>query len=94
MKMDNKRFETLKDAVNTYRKAFPDYSPNYAKDFERSRRWGYFWAAKRDLTMDDSHPIQQRTNRLVQYDASFDLSDLDDDHIDTALRKIMAEPAE
>ena len=96
MKMDNKRYQILKDAINKMRCKFPDYNPSYVKDPDRARRWGYFFAARFELRQDDTHPVfsVMGRERTVERNPNYDDADLDDEHIDTALRQIFAESPE
>lgn len=93
MKMDQERFEKLKNAINAYRKECPNLNPRYVHDFEKSRRWKYFSLVQFDLMNDDNHPAfaQDYKKRVVSYDPQISFDDLSDEHIDTALRNIMAE---
>lgn len=100
MKMSEQTYNKLRDAINQYRKEYPEVKVPYVKNHDEAQRWHYYFVAKFDLEQDNSHPVftQYGRPRIVAHDPNFrdqfEAENLNDEHIDTALRKIMSEPAE
>jgi hypothetical protein len=59
---------------------------------EKRMRWDLFWVVMRNITQDDTHPyyLNGQWTRFYPYQADFNIyaDGVNDDHIDTALRKI------
>jgi len=100
MKMSQKRYQLL---LNVIRAVVENHGPArvrqvFSERNARSVRWALLHAAVHQLQYSDQHPCFKNGTwiRLYPHDPDFQLykdgnQELHDDHIDTALRRIMLE---
>lgn len=86
MKIKTEHYVSLKDALQAVASQIPALAASIRedgkyKDFDKRLRWDCLWAAQRDGSLDRDFVVKV----LYTY--------MDDTHIDTALKHVMAEIA-
>lgn len=97
MKIKQELYEKMKTAMELMINSFggsQKINERFANKSRITKLWSIWNAASFDLMYDDTHPAYRKKQRVVPYEEGFNVyndDDINDSHIETALKKIGTE---